>query len=185
MGLLDQLWDDTVAGPRPDNGLGKLRKHSTFTFRPSSAKESDGGSVRSYGDETSEEPTRVTRSIMIVKPPGYQNGSPPISPAGSTPPVSPFSVVLKFNKLLTWMMLFRRQRIVPISEKVHIGRIREGQRGWTKEPSSSLRRVRYEPSPPLIRRQSNASIHVCSFKDDDGFLMLDRVRMWLFAKGRT
>lgn len=34
---------------------------------------------------------RVTRSIMIVKPPGYQNGSPPISPAGSTPPVSPFS----------------------------------------------------------------------------------------------
>ncbi|EOY11522.1 Dormancy/auxin associated family protein isoform 2 [Theobroma cacao] len=90
MGLLDQLWDDTVAGPRPDNGLGKLRKHSTFTFRPSSAK-ADGGSVRSYGDETSEEPTRVTRSIMIVKPPGYQNGSPPISPAGSTPPVSPFS----------------------------------------------------------------------------------------------
>ncbi|EOY11523.1 Dormancy/auxin associated family protein isoform 3 [Theobroma cacao] len=94
MGLLDQLWDDTVAGPRPDNGLGKLRKHSTFTFRPSSAKESDGGSVRSYGDETSEEPTRVTRSIMIVKPPGYQNGSPPISPAGSTPPVSPFSDIL-------------------------------------------------------------------------------------------
>ncbi|OMP03267.1 Dormancyauxin associated [Corchorus olitorius] len=92
MGLLDQLWDDTVAGPRPDNGLGKLRKHSTFTFRPnSSAKESDGGSVRSYGDETSEEATRVTRSIMIVKPPGYQSGSPPVSPAGSTPPVSPFS----------------------------------------------------------------------------------------------
>ncbi|XP_021283338.1 dormancy-associated protein homolog 3 isoform X2 [Herrania umbratica] len=91
MGLLDQLWDDTVAGPRPDNGLGKLRKHSTFTFRPNSAKETDGGSVRSYGDETSEEATRVTRTIMIVKPPGYQNGSPPVSPAGSTPPVSPFS----------------------------------------------------------------------------------------------
>ncbi|KAB2059223.1 hypothetical protein ERO13_A11G268700v2 [Gossypium hirsutum] len=91
MGLLDQLWDDTVAGPRPDNGLGKLRKHSTFTFRPNSAKESDGGSVRSYGDEAPEEATRVTRSIMIVKPPGYQSGSPPVSPAGSTPPVSPFS----------------------------------------------------------------------------------------------
>ncbi|XWS57492.1 hypothetical protein CRYUN_Cryun09bG0178700 [Craigia yunnanensis] len=91
MGLLDQLWDDTVAGPRPDNGLGKLRKHSTFTFRPNSAKESDGGSVRSYGDETSEEATRVTRTIMIVKPPGHQSGSTPVSPAGSTPPVSPFS----------------------------------------------------------------------------------------------
>ncbi|KAK8589251.1 hypothetical protein V6N12_023654 [Hibiscus sabdariffa] len=91
MGLLDQLWDDTVAGPRPDNGLGKLRKHSTFTFRPNSAKESDGGSVRSYGDEIPEEATRVTRSIMIIKPPGLQAGSPPVSPAGSTPPVSPFS----------------------------------------------------------------------------------------------
>ncbi|KAE8675409.1 pescadillo-like protein [Hibiscus syriacus] len=66
MGLLDQLWDDTVA-------------------------ESDGGSVRSHSDETPEEATRVTRSIMIVKPPGYQTGSPPVSPAGSTPPVSPFS----------------------------------------------------------------------------------------------
>ncbi|XVE63075.1 hypothetical protein DITRI_Ditri06bG0170700 [Diplodiscus trichospermus] len=91
MGLLDQLWDDTVAGPPPDNGLGKLRKHATFAFRPSSSKESDGGSVRSFSNETPDEATRVTRSIMIVKPPGYQSGSPPVSPAGSTPPVSPFS----------------------------------------------------------------------------------------------
>ncbi|KAJ9180280.1 hypothetical protein P3X46_008547 [Hevea brasiliensis] len=91
MGLLDQLWDDTVAGPRPENGLGKLRKHSTFNFRSTSSKESDSRNARSYADDGSEEVTRVTRSIMIVKPPGYQNGSPPVSPAGSTPPVSPFS----------------------------------------------------------------------------------------------
>ncbi|KAK8468691.1 hypothetical protein PHAVU_006G089000 [Phaseolus vulgaris] len=92
MGLLDHLWDDTVAGPRPENGLSKLRKHHTFNFRPSSGKEAEGGSVRSYGDESSSgETTRVTRSIMIVKPPGYQSGSPPVSPAGSTPPVSPFA----------------------------------------------------------------------------------------------
>ncbi|XP_059439213.1 dormancy-associated protein homolog 3 [Corylus avellana] len=91
MGLLDQLWDDTLAGPRPDNGLGKLRKHSTFSFRSNSAKESDGGNARSYGEDPSEEAKRVTRSIMIIKPPGYQNGSPPASPAGSTPPVSPLS----------------------------------------------------------------------------------------------
>lgn len=54
--------------------------------------------MRSYGDESSEEATRVTRSIMIVKPPGYQSGSPPVSPAGSTPPISPFSgkVVISF-----------------------------------------------------------------------------------------
>lgn len=35
---------------------------------------------------------RVTRSIMIVKPPQLnQKDSPPVSPAGSTPPVSPFA----------------------------------------------------------------------------------------------
>lgn len=38
MGLLDQLWDDTVAGPRPENGLGKLRKHNTFAARSNSGK---------------------------------------------------------------------------------------------------------------------------------------------------
>ncbi|KAF7805084.1 dormancy-associated protein-like protein 3-like isoform X2 [Senna tora] len=94
MGLLDQLWDDTLAGPPPENGLGKLRKHHTFTPRSGSGKESESeeGRVRSYGEESSEETMRVTRRIMIVKPPGYQSGSPPISPAGSTPPVSPFSV---------------------------------------------------------------------------------------------
>ncbi|KAE9458961.1 hypothetical protein C3L33_09125, partial [Rhododendron williamsianum] len=83
MSLLDQLWDDTIAGPRPDKGLGKLRKQPTFTLRAlSSGKESDGGSA--------EEGVRVTRSIMIVKPPGVtQNDSPPVSPAGSTSPVSP------------------------------------------------------------------------------------------------
>lgn len=60
--------------------------------------------MRSYGEESSAEATRVTRSIMIVKPPGYlQSGSPPVSPAGSTPPVSPFSgkVVIIFSLLLT------------------------------------------------------------------------------------
>ncbi|TKY52258.1 Dormancyauxin associated [Spatholobus suberectus] len=93
MGLLDHLWDDTVAGPRPENGLGKLRKHHTFSFRAGSGKESDSGSVKSYGDDSPEDAVKVTRSIMIVKPPGYQSqsGSAPVSPAGSTPPVSPFS----------------------------------------------------------------------------------------------
>ncbi|KAK8536125.1 hypothetical protein V6N13_027554 [Hibiscus sabdariffa] len=128
MGLLDQLWDDTVAGPPPENGLGMLRKR---TFRPPySAKESEGGSMRSYGDETpSEEDMRVTHSIMIVKPPGYDIGSPPVSPDGTSPP-----------------------RAVSVSEEIEIeiGRGREDQLGWTKEPSSSLRRVRYEPSSDTL-----------------------------------
>ena len=36
MGLLDKLWDDTLAGPRPETGLGRLRKHSSFGFRSNS-----------------------------------------------------------------------------------------------------------------------------------------------------
>ncbi|KAB5556203.1 hypothetical protein DKX38_007112 [Salix brachista] len=95
MSLLDQLWDDTVAGPLPESGLGKLRKMPSLGSRPNSGKESSGGVMRSYGEEaTTADEKRVTRSIMIVRPPGYTNGSsttPPASPAGSTPPVSPFS----------------------------------------------------------------------------------------------
>ncbi|KAL8155534.1 dormancy-associated protein homolog 3 isoform X1 [Apium graveolens] len=90
MSLLDQLWDDTVAGPRPETGLGKLRKQ----FRPNtSGKEVMEGNVR----KGSEEAVKVTRSIMIMKPPhstnqGDETGTPPASPAGSTPPISPLSV---------------------------------------------------------------------------------------------
>nr|XP_034912973.1 dormancy-associated protein homolog 3-like isoform X1 [Populus alba] len=96
MSLLDQLWDDTVAGPLPESGLGKLRKMPSLGLRPNPGKESGsgGGVMRSHGEEsTTVDEKRVTRSIMIVRPPGYTNGSsttPPASPAGSTPPVSPF-----------------------------------------------------------------------------------------------
>ncbi|KAK3418650.1 hypothetical protein EUGRSUZ_H04561 [Eucalyptus grandis] len=44
MGLLDQLWDDIVAGPRPESGLGRLRKFSTFSSRSSSGKGTGSGS---------------------------------------------------------------------------------------------------------------------------------------------
>ncbi|KAH9620948.1 hypothetical protein KSS87_000706 [Heliosperma pusillum] len=86
MGLLEKLWDDTLAGPHPDSGLGKLRKFNTFSHPP---KDNEGMSGSSEG-------VKVTRSITIVRPPGYQHtaaGSAPASPAGSTPPVSPFSGV--------------------------------------------------------------------------------------------
>ncbi|KAL3750086.1 hypothetical protein ACJRO7_011120 [Eucalyptus globulus] len=92
MGLLDHLWDETVAGPTPDSGLGKLRKHNTFSSRSNSGKETEASNARSYGDGASQEAVkRVTRSITIVRPPGYQSGSPPVSPAGSATPGSPFS----------------------------------------------------------------------------------------------
>nr|VDD52608.1 unnamed protein product [Brassica oleracea] len=31
MGLLHKLWDETVAGPAPENGLKKLRNHNSAT----------------------------------------------------------------------------------------------------------------------------------------------------------
>ncbi|XP_009385017.2 dormancy-associated protein homolog 3-like [Musa acuminata AAA Group] len=113
MGLLDKLWDDTLAGPRPESGLGRLRKYSSFAFRPSSSspltpadkdEAATGGLGRPYGDEGSAEAAaapRVTRSIMIKRPAGWASpggGTPPSSPAGSTPPVSPFSGATRFRR---------------------------------------------------------------------------------------
>uniref|UniRef100_M1CAU7 Drm3 n=1 Tax=Solanum tuberosum TaxID=4113 RepID=M1CAU7_SOLTU len=98
MSLLDKLWDDTVAGPLPDSGLGKLRKYSTFSPRSNSGKESEVSTPRSFTEEASEDAVKVTRSIMIVKPSGSQNrDSPPVSPAGTTPPVSPFAGKLSLS----------------------------------------------------------------------------------------
>ncbi|EOA35666.1 hypothetical protein CARUB_v10020890mg [Capsella rubella] len=120
MGLLDHLWDDTVAGPRPENGLGKLRKHHTFSFRPSS-DQSEAGSARSYGEDSPEETVKVTRSIMIIKPPGYQSGSAPASPAGSTPPLSPFSPPLSPFSAGKEPFRFRRRSTSDAFDKAAVG----------------------------------------------------------------
>ncbi|KAL6593866.1 hypothetical protein ACP70R_048767 [Stipagrostis hirtigluma subsp. patula] len=100
MGLLDKLWDDTVAGPRPDTGLGRLRKQLE---RPAAVKINDpAGDAAAFvppapasgGEEAA--PVKVTRSIMIKRPAAYPASprsaasTPPASPAGSTPPISPF-----------------------------------------------------------------------------------------------
>ncbi|KAG8063420.1 hypothetical protein GUJ93_ZPchr0003g16566 [Zizania palustris] len=100
MGLLDKLWDDTVAGPRPDTGLGRLRK---YTGRPAAVKINDAAGDASMvvpptpPAGADEAPMKVTRSIMIKRPAGYpasprsSASTPPASPAGSTPPISPFA----------------------------------------------------------------------------------------------
>uniref|UniRef100_A0A166I3L4 Flavoprotein pyridine nucleotide cytochrome reductase-like FAD-binding domain-containing protein n=1 Tax=Daucus carota subsp. sativus TaxID=79200 RepID=A0A166I3L4_DAUCS len=111
MSLLDQLWDDTVAGPRPDSGLGKLRKQSSLGFLSVNSadvnKVSDGGNMRSGGDT----PARVTRSITILKPPvvGDQSETPPASPAGSTTPNSPFSMCLDAENFKNFKLVERKQ----------------------------------------------------------------------------
>ncbi|XP_023632783.1 dormancy-associated protein homolog 4 [Capsella rubella] len=56
MGFLHKLWDETVAGPTPENGLGKLRKHDSS---------SSSSTVRSSRPFLSND--HVTRSIMVTK----------------------------------------------------------------------------------------------------------------------
>ncbi len=90
MGLLDNLWDDTMAGPRPESGLGKLRKYDSMPV--------NGLGIVPPGIP---EDVPITRSITIVKPnrnfsldspgSGSGSGSVPSSPAGSSTPGSPFS----------------------------------------------------------------------------------------------
>ncbi|OAY65160.1 hypothetical protein ACMD2_11933, partial [Ananas comosus] len=95
MGLLDKLWDDTVAGPRPETGLGRLRKHNSFGVRPDAVKDEAAAAAEgAMGRLRLDEAPKVTRSIMIKRPSGCPspgNGTPPTSPAGTPPPLSPFS----------------------------------------------------------------------------------------------
>ena len=116
MGLLDKLWDDTLAGPRPETGLGRLRKQSSFSLPLNPGKDEivSGGISRSFSDDLQVEVPRVTRSIMIKRPagcPSPASGTPPASPAGSTPPLSPFSGGKEWNR-------FRRKSSSDAYERV-------------------------------------------------------------------
>uniref|UniRef100_A0A0A9HKH2 Auxin-repressed protein n=1 Tax=Arundo donax TaxID=35708 RepID=A0A0A9HKH2_ARUDO len=91
MGLLDQLWDDTVAGPLPDSGLGKLRKYASFSPSSSSASAAAAAAAEGAGGVPA-----VTRSITMLRPaalsvtsPRSESSSAPSSPASGTPD-SPF-----------------------------------------------------------------------------------------------
>ncbi|KAK8581124.1 hypothetical protein V6N12_071366 [Hibiscus sabdariffa] len=84
MGILDKLWDETLAGPMPETGLGKLRKYNSFSATRSSPAPVDTNNVM------------ITRSITILKSnSGLKNlslepGS-PSSPSGSSNPGTPLS----------------------------------------------------------------------------------------------
>ncbi|KAL5677559.1 hypothetical protein ACJX0J_013690, partial [Zea mays] len=96
MGLLNQLWDDTVAGPRPDSGLGKLRKYASFS--PSSSSSAAVAAAAAAG--SAPPPGAVTRSLTmlrrpaalsVVTSPRSESSSAPSSPSpASGAPDSPF-----------------------------------------------------------------------------------------------
>ncbi|CAD5171834.1 dormancy-associated protein homolog 3-like isoform X1 [Musa acuminata AAA Group] len=84
MSLLHHLWDDTVAGPPPDTGLGKLRKSSSFS--PSSL------SAAAAAAAAAPVALQVTRSITILR--GSASAAPP-SPSSSaaSSPRGPWSAL--------------------------------------------------------------------------------------------
>jgi hypothetical protein len=110
MGLLDQLWDDTVAGPRPDHGLGKLRKYASFPPSSTSAASGAAGGVAAAATPA------VTRSITILRPPALsvtsprsESGSAPSSPASV--PDSPFGTTATTPRGEGWSKFRRKGRM--------------------------------------------------------------------------
>ncbi|KAH7675546.1 Dormancy/auxin associated protein [Dioscorea alata] len=84
MVLLDKLWDDVLAGPSPDKGLGKLRKLST---KPTLSK--DGGE---QGESSSS--GKFQRSMSM-----------PGTPATPTTPVTP-TTPSSARKVNVWRSVF-------------------------------------------------------------------------------
>ncbi len=71
MVLLEKLWDDVLAGPQPDRGLGKLRK---LTTKPLTVKTDEGESSSS---------SKYQRSMSMPSSPGT-----PATPMTPTTPTS-------------------------------------------------------------------------------------------------
>ncbi|XVF86952.1 hypothetical protein PTKIN_Ptkin18bG0081900 [Pterospermum kingtungense] len=92
MGFLNKLWDDTLAGPMPETGLGKLRKYNSFS---GSTRSSPATNVIDANHNN--KATSITRSITILKSnTGFRNlsvepGLTPGSPSGSSTPRTPLS----------------------------------------------------------------------------------------------
>jgi hypothetical protein len=142
MGLLDKLWDDTLAGPRPENGLGKLRKTGSAisAMASPSPPEVEEGLNRlkerrasAEFQQLNDEAKQVTQSITIIKPPGYLRSlslDSPSSPAVLSPINSPSS-------------LTPRERENPWRSKKKNTVPRDGKSGTEKSP-------RAEPRSPTV-----------------------------------
>ncbi|KAJ4837208.1 hypothetical protein Tsubulata_044339 [Turnera subulata] len=72
MGFLHKLWDETLAGPAPEAGLGKLRKYDSFSGRSSPRMVSNINNP--------EAGICITRSITVLR---RNNNNLPLDPEGS------------------------------------------------------------------------------------------------------
>lgn len=95
MGFLHKLWDETLAGPAPDSGLGKLRKYNSFNASRSCSAPDPPPRPRPVDDHAL---IPVSRSITILRsnpgtPRSIDFGSVPSSPSPSpsNTPTSPLS----------------------------------------------------------------------------------------------
>ncbi|KAF5732095.1 putative Dormancy/auxin associated family protein [Tripterygium wilfordii] len=106
MGFLHKLWDETLAGPAPETGLGKLRKYDSFTT--STNTRSSPTSHRHDNNHIA-----VTRSISIIRSTtsnlSVDPGSPPDSPAGSTTPATPGTPLSPGTPRTDFKRLMRRK----------------------------------------------------------------------------
>ncbi|PKI69631.1 dormancy-associated protein homolog 4 [Punica granatum] len=101
MGFLHKLWDETLAGPTPDSGLGKLRKYDSFSATQSAP--------------LAHAPANITRSITLMKNNNSSSSSPrfvrnlsvettgsvlesPVGPSTPGTPVSPMTPPGDFKK---------------------------------------------------------------------------------------
>uniref|UniRef100_A0A7N0TJH1 Uncharacterized protein n=1 Tax=Kalanchoe fedtschenkoi TaxID=63787 RepID=A0A7N0TJH1_KALFE len=78
MGFLDSLWDETVAGPAPESGAGKLRKYNSLSAMQMQQQLSHAGSA-------AEAP--ISRRITVLRHNSVSNNlftEPPGSPTGSS-----------------------------------------------------------------------------------------------------
>ncbi|WVZ92617.1 hypothetical protein U9M48_038666 [Paspalum notatum var. saurae] len=120
MSLLDQLWDETVAGPRPDSGLGRLRKYSSFS--PSSPSSSLAPAAGAPAPAPA-----VTRNITIARPPALsvdpsprgESSSVPSSPASV--PDSPFAAAGTTPKADSWRSFRRKPKVVADGAEPAVG----------------------------------------------------------------
>ncbi|CAL9167039.1 unnamed protein product [Musa hybrid cultivar] len=101
MGLLDQLWDDTVAGPPP---VGKLRKYNSFS--PSSSAAASSAAAAAGGV------AQITRSITILRTASSSAATSPRSP--SSPASAPDSPLAPPGPWGDWKRL--RRKPVPVAE---------------------------------------------------------------------
>ncbi|XP_076884499.1 dormancy-associated protein homolog 4-like [Bidens hawaiensis] len=79
MGFFRNLWDEALAGPAPDSGVGKFRRYNSLFSRQNNPP--------TAGDNTP-----VSHSITILRTDSLSSSdSTPSSPAGSSAAGSPFS----------------------------------------------------------------------------------------------